>query len=56
MHLGPDAVTHVLANDAVAMWARDILDRGTLGLMIHVGTFDDWADARPPPVAESPTV
>ena len=27
---------------------QGILDRGTLGLMIHVGTFDDWADARMP--------
>ncbi|HVS18918.1 MAG TPA: hypothetical protein VMT18_09990, partial [Planctomycetota bacterium] len=25
---------------------QGILDRGTLGLMIHIGTFDDWADAR----------
>lgn len=27
---------------------QGILDAGTLGLMIHVGTFHDWADARMP--------
>jgi len=25
---------------------QGILDGGTLGLMVHIGTFDDWADAR----------
>lgn len=31
-----------------ARLGQGILDRQYLGLMIHVGTFDDWADARMP--------